>query len=72
MKKDEHQGQGGSFVMQDGKRVRMQEPTKPSDTGGARDAGGTPLPGTVPPRHERQPPPAEAVPPARQRKTATD
>jgi hypothetical protein len=43
MNNDEFQGQGGSFVMRDGKRVRVEAPTQPTDTGGARDADGKPL-----------------------------
>lgn len=49
MKQDEYAGQGGSFEIRDGKRVRIEAPTKATDTGGARDADGKPLPGTVPP-----------------------
>lgn len=46
MKTDEFRGTGGSFIKKDGKRVRVAEPTRPSETGGARDDKGAPLPGT--------------------------
>lgn len=49
MKPDEFHGEGGSFILKDGKRTRVEEPTKPTDTGGARDADGTSMAGTTPP-----------------------
>lgn len=73
MKNDDHQGQGGSFVIRDGKRVRVEQPTRNTDTGGARDASGRPLPGTVPPDRKPEPTPVEAAPAARQtRKPAAE
>lgn len=43
MKPDEFQGIGGRYEIRDGKRVRVEESTRPSDTGGARDADGKPF-----------------------------
>lgn len=40
---DDFHGQGGSYEIRDGVRVRVEEPTAPTDTGGARDADGKPL-----------------------------
>ena len=40
---DEFHGQGGSYEIRDGKRVRVEEPTAMTATGGARDADGKPL-----------------------------
>lgn len=65
MKHDEFAGQGGSFEIRDGKRVRVQAPTKSSDTGGARDPQGNPLPGTVPPVDQPAAEPPAPAPTAR-------
>lgn len=43
MNNDEFHGEGGSYEIRDGKRVRVAAPTQPSDTGGARDADGKPF-----------------------------
>ncbi len=40
---DEFHGLGGSYIIKDGKRERVEEPTKPTDTGGARNADGSPF-----------------------------
>lgn len=60
---DQHQGEGGTYVIQDGKRVRVDAPTQPTDTGGARDAEGKPL--FAPPADE----PVAAAPARRGRNT---
>ncbi len=65
--RDEFHGVGGSYELRDGKRVRVQEPTRHSIGGGARDQEGKPLPGTVPPQES---PAAEAAPKARRANAA--
>lgn len=43
---DEFQGQGGRYEIRDGKRVRIEEPTKDHPEGNcAREADGKPIPG---------------------------
>lgn len=43
---DEFQGQGGRFEIREGKRVRVEEPTKDHPEGNcAREADGKPIPG---------------------------
>lgn len=50
--KDEFHGQGGAYVVKDGKRVRVEEPTKDHPEGNrARDAEGRPLEVAPPPEN---------------------
>lgn len=54
-KPDEFDGMGGAYVMKDGKRVRVEEPTRDHPDGNrARDKDGKPL--------ERAPEPEQPAP----------
>jgi hypothetical protein len=57
---DQHQGEGGAYVMRDGQRVRVEEPTKDHPEGNrARDASGKPIDATpVLSAEEKPAPPA--------------
>ena len=60
---DEFHGQGGSYEIRDGKRVRIEEPTRDHEQGNrARTADGTALPG---PDAHLQPPATPADAPRR-------
>ncbi|MEW6314131.1 MAG: hypothetical protein AB1513_08855 [Pseudomonadota bacterium] len=60
---DEFSGQGGSYVVKDGKRVRVEETVEHPDGNCARDADGQPVPSGAEGPHGAAPAADTSAPP---------